>query len=301
MKEAFITKDLGAPKLELIALCNTIIDDLSAQGYTLTLRQLYYQLVARDLIPNRLREYKRLGDVLNDARLVGLVDWDAIEDRTRNLRRLSHWDSPEEIVDTCAEQYRRDLWENQPNYVEVWVEKDALVGVLEKACDPLDVPYFSCRGYTSQSELYAAGKRLARKRRRGQEVHIIQLGDMDPSGWDMTRDIEDRLRMFAQSRVKVHRIALNMHQVEEYSLPPNPAKSTDSRFGKFVEEFGDESWELDAMAPSAIDELITSTVRELIDEEEWRKTEQLQEKEKNCLQQVSSRWHEVAELVSRHD
>lgn len=150
--------NLGPAKLALVEQANAIIGEYRAQGFDLTLRQLYYQFVARDLLANRLQEYKRLGDVINDGRLAGLIDWDAIVDRTRFVRSLAHWNDPADIVNGAAQQFRVDLWATQPNRVEVWIEKDALVGVIEGVCQELDVPFFSCRGYTSQSEMWAAAQ-----------------------------------------------------------------------------------------------------------------------------------------------
>jgi hypothetical protein len=191
MKEKFQDRKFKLDSLALIERSNGIIAEYMADGYMLTLRQLYYQLVSRDVIPNEQREYNRLGGIINDARLAGLVDWDAIEDRTRNLQSLSHWSTPDELVDLAATQYRIDKWsrENGQKYrPEVWVEKDALIGVLERACNELDVPYFSCRGYTSQSELYGASKRMLWAIENHQTPCVIHLGDHDPSGKDMTRD-----------------------------------------------------------------------------------------------------------------
>lgn len=181
--------------LDLIRLVNEVINDYKAQGYELTLRQVYYQLVARGYIPNNERSYKNVGNLINDGRLAGLIDWYAITDRTRNLRGNSHWDTPSEVIASAKYSYLLDKWEGQPNYVEVWVEKDALVDVVGQACRPLDVPYFSCRGYTSQSEMWMAAQRFRRQDFREQRI-IIHLGDHDPSGIDMTRDIQERLDMF---------------------------------------------------------------------------------------------------------
>jgi hypothetical protein len=128
--EAFIQRAFRPDSQRIIEQAVEIIEDYTAQGFTLTLRQLYYQFVARDLIPNRQSEYKRLGSIINDARLAGLIDWDMIEDRTRNVRKVSAWESPQEIVSAIAEQYKEDLWAGQSQRVEVWIEKDALVGVV---------------------------------------------------------------------------------------------------------------------------------------------------------------------------
>lgn len=297
MKERFRHIAFKGKTKTMINIANDIIEQLAGMGYTLTLRQLYYQLVARDVIPNKQSEYKRLGSILNDARLGGWVDWDAIEDRTRNVRSVAHWQSPEEIIESCAYSYRIDKWHDQPYRIEVWVEKDALVGVLEKACRGLDVAWFSCRGYTSQTAVYNTSKRLLDYISAGQTPVIIHLGDHDPSGKDMTRDIDERLAMFCGRDIDIRRIALNWDQIEEYSPPPNPAKDTDSRFEKYREEFGDESWELDALDPQVIDKLITDEVASLRDEIAWHDACELEKRMRDELGQCKERWKEVVGLL----
>lgn len=299
MKQKFKSFNFKPDTLDMIAKAVVIIDELQAAGYTLTLRQLYYQLVSKDIIANKQTEYKRLGSILNDARLAGMVDWNAIEDRTRSLESVGHWSSPSDIIRACATSYHVDKWLEQENRVEVWVEKDALVGVLEKACRELDVAWFSCRGYTSQSELYVAGKRLARYARGRQKPIVIHLGDHDPSGIDMTRDITDRLEMFAGHSVKVERIALNMDQIEQYNPPPNPAKITDSRFAGYEALHGDESWELDALPPPVIHQLIVDTVLQYRDETLWDEACAKEEREKAQLQRTSERWDEVCDFIGQ--
>lgn len=171
--------------LELIKLVNQVVEEYQAQGYELTLRQAYYQLVARGYIPNNERSYKNIGSLINDGRLAGLIDWYSITDRTRNLRSNGHWDNPADVIGSARYSYMLDKWQGQPNYVEVWVEKDALVDIVGQACRPLDTPYFSCRGYTSQSEMWSAAQRFIRQGDR-ENRFIIHLGDHDPSGIDMT-------------------------------------------------------------------------------------------------------------------
>lgn len=269
----YIERKFKPGTLAIIEQANEIIDDYFEQGYSLTLRQIYYQFVARDLIANKQSEYKRLGSIINDGRLAGLIDWEAIEDRTRNLQRFSSWDSPASILRAAAENYRIDLWKRQPCAVEVWIEKDALIGIVENACETHRVPYYSCRGYTSQSEIWAAAMRFDRELDGDAErAVVIHLGDHDPSGLDMTRDIQDRLRMLAYrhgQKIEVKRIALSMAQVEEHTPPPNPAKVTDSRFEGYAAQYGNESWELDALEPGMLVELITDTVGEFIDWDLW--------------------------------
>ena len=270
-----------------IAQANSIINEYRAQGYTLTLRQLYYQFVARDLIPNTQRSYKNLGILISKGRLAGRIDWNAIEDRTRNLVSPNHWDSPAQIIRSCADQFRIDTRATQRYRPEVWIEKEALVGVIAPVCSELDVAYFACRGYVSQSEQWRSGRRGRAYEDDGQSLVILHLGDHDPSGMDMTRDNHDRLAMFARMGVEVRRLALNMDQVEEYSPPPNPTKITDSRSPAYIEEYGDSSWELDALEPRMIDQLIRDAVADLTDEPERQAQLEIQAEHRERLTEIA--------------
>ena len=140
MKTVYREKRFADATLAVIEAADAILHEYDAQGYTLTLRQLYYQFVARDLLPNTQRSYKRLGSIINDARLAGYIDWDHMEDRTRNLQRLPDWSDPAEIVESAAKQFRLDKWADQEFRPEVWIEKDALLGVIEGVCDKPKCP-----------------------------------------------------------------------------------------------------------------------------------------------------------------
>ena len=279
MKEAFLDIRFGRATRELIDHANGIVGEYQALGFILTLRQLFYQFVSRPTLglANTFDDYKRLGRTVTDARRVGLIDWDAIEDRTRNVHRLPTWDDPPEIIASCAEQYREDLWASQRNRPETWIEKDALTGVIEGVCDELRTPYFSCRGNVSDAEMYAAGKRFRRQVDRGQIPIVLQLVDHDPTGLDMTRDIRERLAMFAGQEIEVRRIALNINQIDQRDetgriigrLPPNFAKEKDARYADYVKRFGRDCWELDALAPNVISNLVRAELNSLIDRDAW--------------------------------
>ena len=209
-----------------------------------------------------------MGNTISNARLAGLISWEAIVDRTRNVRANQHFKDVGDILEAAAGSYRLDLWGGQEQAVEVWIEKEALIGVIEPVCVELDLPYFACRGYVSQSEQWRAGQRaMTRWNHDGQKTVILHLGDHDPSGIDMTRDNLDRLAHVMGGDVELKRIALNMDQVEQYSPPPNPAKVTDSRWQDYMAEFGPSSWELDALEPSVINELIETEVAKLRDDD----------------------------------
>ncbi len=281
--------------LDLIELVNRIINEYQAEGYELTLRQVYYQLVARGYIPNSERSYKNLGNLINDGRLAGLIDWNAIVDRTRNLRRNSHWSNPQSIMESAKYSYMLDRWRDQPNYVEVWVEKDALIGIVSQICQKLDVPHFSCRGYTSQSEMWTAAMRFNQYDYKESRT-IIHLGDHDPSGIDMTRDIQERLQLFGAD-VDVKRVALTMEQIERFNPPPNPTKLSDARASGYISKYGHECWELDALEPKIITSLIHNEVTALMDEDLFHDVAKRETIDKANIQLICDNYEDVVESL----
>lgn len=300
----YVAKELRGSSLALVDRANSIIAEYRSLGFTLTLRQLYYQFVSRDLLRNTMKEYKRLGSVINDARLAGLIDWNAIEDRTRGVRGSPHWESPKDIVSACAQQFRLDKWADQVNYVEVWVEKDALVGIVEKACLPLDVNYLACRGYTSQSEMWESAMRMVEKSETGRVCHVIHLGDHDPSGVDMTRDIMDRLALFCQHHdvvpPDVHRIALTIEQVHQQKPPPNPAKLSDSRATGYIRKHGSQSWELDALDPAYLSRLIRKSVEGLMDRDLFEAIRSEEDAHQKEIKSAADNWDHVVSSLRQH-
>lgn len=281
--EKFKTIAYRKDTLDIIAHAQEITEEYKRRGFTLTLRQLYYQFVSRDLLANKQSNYKRLGSIIDDARQTGHLDWSTIEDRTRNLKSPSTWESAESILRAVADQYQENPWKKQKFWPEVWIEKDALIGVIEPVCSEFRVPYFACRGYASQSEIYGAGKRFADLYRQGYQPIVFYLGDHDPSGMHMPLDVGGRISLFSGRDIEVRRLALNRDQIDEYSPPPNPAKETDSRFEGYAAEHGDESWELDALDPDVISDLIRSEIDGVRDEDLWNETIQEEEANKKGL------------------
>lgn len=308
MKQLFVPKEFNDTHLGVIDNANSVIRKYQAQGYDLTLRQLFYQFIANDLFPdswlidlgggqmtkNHERNYKKLGSILNDARLAGHVDWSAITDRTRELVSWRHETSVADALERLLRQYALDMWETQPCRVEVWVEKEALAGVVERICGRYDVPYFSCRGYTSASSAYGAYQRVYDNWNMDQKTIILHFGDHDPSGIDMTRDITDRLELMVSSTLgsgdssecfEIRRLALNWEQVTEYNPPPSPAKITDSRAGDYIAKFGEDSWELDALPPDKIADLVKNELETIIDHDAWADRLEEIDNHKETLQQ----------------
>lgn len=298
-KIAYRTVALRGSSLKLVEQANQIIADYERQGYSLTLRQLYYQFVSRDLIQNKDTEYKRLGEVISNARYAGLISWRAIEDRTRNLAGLQSWVSPASIIGASARGYRIDKWATQPYRVEIWVEKEALAGIVQRSANAVQCDYMACRGYMSSSEMWEAAQRFIRYREAGQVPVVLHIGDHDPSGVHMSEDIYDRIAEFMSRHgvkpILFERLALNMDQVEQYNPPPNPAKLTDSRCADYIDKYGPSSWELDALEPSVLDSLMTTAVMARRDEDLWATAVLKELEEKKQLEWVRDNWASIRE------
>lgn len=249
---------------------NSIIQEYQDDGYVLTLRQLYYQLVSRDVIPNQQKEYAKLSKLLKEGRMSGIVDWSAIEDRLREPEKPASFDSPEDILQAGINQYQVPRMEGQSNYLEVWVEKDALSGVLKRITEKYHVPIVVNRGYSSITAMHDAFDRFTRAMQGDADrITVIYLGDYDPSGIDMIRDVKNRILEFSQQDniydFEIAPIALTRKQIEQYDPPPNPAKMTDPRAGKYVSEHGTTSWEVDALPPKVLNKTLEDAIVKRID------------------------------------
>jgi len=300
---AYIHKNYHKATLELIEQCQEIIEEYARAGFDLTVRQLYYQLVSRAYIPNNEKSYRRTVSTVSDARMTGHINWLSIVDRTRNVRSNPHWKTPAEIMSSAAQGFQLDKWNDQDERVEVWIEKDALIGVIGDVCRRQDVSYFSCRGYVSQSEIWRAAQRIRdRWEYQNQKTVVLHLADLDPSGVDMTRDITDRLTTFTQywegSEFTVDRIALLESQVLQYNPPPNPAKLSDSRSSDYIRIFGYSSWELDALDPTVLAQLIQTNVQAHRDQDLWEEYLQRENEDKAHLGLISDHFGAIAQYAT---
>lgn len=295
--EQFIEKTFHRKSMELINQADAMIASYTAQGYTLTLRQLYYQFVARGIIENSEKSYKNLGNVITDARDAGLLPWDGIEDRNRGVRGWLIEEDTNSILASLPDNYAVDMWAAQDYYIEVWVEKEALGSVIQRAAMKYRVSYMSCKGYLSASEAYRAGKRMAEASDLGKTPVVIHLGDHDPSGIDMSRDNLDRLCLYSRGDVELHRIALNFDQVQQYNPPPNPTKLSDSRAEGYIANHGYTCWELDALEPSVLVKLIHDTIDPYVDDDQWHSDLARERDAKAELAQVGDRWPEIRRFL----
>lgn len=273
MKEIFDHKlRLNKANKVMLETINGILEEYAKDDYVLTLRQLYYQLVSKDIIPNNDKEYGKLSNILKKGRMAGIVDWAAIEDRVRRPQ-LPWWcHDIKDAQRTIIQQYRLDRMSTQGENIEVWVEKDALSNVLYRVTSKYHIRLMVNRGYSSVTAMYDAYKRLS------SGDTILYFGDHDPSGLDMIRDVRERLQEFGLE-INVVPVALTMPQVIQYNPPPNPAKITDSRAAWYIQQWGQSSWELDALPPRELIKLCEDEVLKIIDLELWQ--EQVDQEKKD--------------------
>lgn len=284
-KEAFKDNNFRESSLQTIDKANKIIEQYTAGGYRLTARQLYYQFVSKNWIVNSEKSYKNLTNLISEARLAGLIDWDAIEDRGRVPQRAGEYRDLRQLVDAALASYRLPRLQGQECYVELWVEKQALAGVLWPIAHEHHITLMVNKGYSSQSAMYDSANRFRyRMENYGCERGVLlYLGDHDPSGEDMVRDIRDRFEMFGVHDVDVEKVALTMAQIKQYRPPPNPAKITDPRAAAYIEKYGEHSWEVDALPPDVLNELIEGHISALLDTEKVEEIKEQEEKDKKEL------------------
>ena len=275
------------PRIKRAKLLELAEEVAGEYGGNLTLRQLYYQLVARGYIANIDKEYKRLGAALSKARLSGDFPFDWLTDRTRENRpgnftrsdvslRTALVEAEQTIHDLPEYLIERDPWWGQKTHVSVWVEKEALAGVFEEPCEQWGVSWFVARGYSSLSALYDWAKTLheTSEDQEYDEAVVLYFGDFDPDGWEIPRSAERNINKILKLEnwywdvppVRFERVALMMDQIRQFNPPPFPAKVTSKRYAKFVEEHSTtNAWELDALDPKTLEGLINASVRKYFD------------------------------------
>jgi len=259
--------------------------DILAEQNPMTVRQVYYQLVSRQVIKNNRGAYQAVSNALVDARREGLIPWEWIEDRLRRPRTVSMWNGLSDFAETCRRAYRRDVWDTQPEYLEVWLEKDALSGIFEDVLDPYGVTLNVGRGYDGWDSIHNAATRYLDT---DAAVTVLYFGDFDPSGEDMNRSLKERLASLGCAP-EIIKCALVPEDIERYDLPPDFAKQTDTRATAFIAKHGDVSVELDALPVDVLRDRLIKEVSSRMDLDALKKIQELEETERSQLVGLLSR------------
>jgi len=269
-------------KAEMAAIRDAVIEVLQVDA-PMTVRQVFYRLVSGGLIGKTEAEYKQtVGRLLTEMRLDGTIPFGTIADNTRWVRRPRTYSSVEDALRRTAQFYRRSLWAEQDAYVEVWLEKEALAGVLVEETDPYDVPLLVTRGYPSLSYVYEAAQAIAAT---DKPAFILYFGDHDPSGVDIPRNVMARLHELApEAEISLERIAVTRAQIVEMGLPTRPTKQSDSR-SRFFEG---ESVEVDAIPPAILRALCRGAIEDYVDPRQLEIVRVAEQSEREILLRIAA-------------
>lgn len=266
-----------------VAILKAAIEVLT-ETHPMTVRQIFYQLVSRQVVENSRGSYQAVSNVLVDARKSGEISWRWIEDRLRRPRTVSMWDDLADFADTVQQAYRRDVWATQPGYVEAWLEKDALSGIFEDLLKPYGVTLNVGRGYDGWASIHNAADRYLNH----DDVTVLYYGDFDPSGEDMVRSLRERLEFF-DCVPEIVKCALTSEDVDRYNLPPAMTKITDSRRAAFIAEHGDRCVELDALPVDVLRERIKAEIQRCMDLKALETVQKMEKQERHHLVTLLSR------------
>ncbi|HBN27223.1 MAG TPA: hypothetical protein DD405_07125 [Desulfobacteraceae bacterium] len=260
---------------------------IKSYDFPLTLRQIYYQLVAKQIIPNRQKYYMKLSRLCVIGRDEGILSEDAFADRLRQIDKPSSWLDLSSFFESVKRSYHKDKWQDQDAYIEIWTEKDALRSVLTEITYPYDVPLMVVRGQVSRTAIYESYERFEEKLNEDKDCYLYYAGDFDPSGLSIYHSLVERLKKYgaAGDYVNFERIALTPEQIERYNLPSDPGKQSDPSYKRFVLEYGDNVVELDSLPPDALRELVKKHIEEHIDNSVLAHVQKTELKEQAWLQE----------------
>lgn len=283
---ASTTKQRRRTKAEIGRIREAIIEVLEIEK-PMTCRQVFYQLVSRGAIAKTEAEYQRtVIRLLVEMRRSEEVPWGWISDQTRWIRRPKMHNSLSELLNETATLYRRNLWRDQNCHVEIWLEKDALAGVLVDATFEFGVPLMVSRGYASLSYLQATAEFLASEH-CDKPCYLYHFGDHDPSGLGIGEHIEKQLREFAPE-VEIHfeKAAVTPEQIEEWQLPTRPTKRTDTR----ARGFEGDSVDVDAIPPNKLRALCRGCIAQHIDPDAWDRSRLIEAEERSSIESLVEQW-----------
>lgn len=252
-----------------------IKQEFDEQQPPMTVRQMFYRMVVAGFVTKDLSGYRRVQQQLLKMRRRAAIPHGWITDNTRWVRKPRTYESLIDALMHMQEYYRRALWSRQSEYIEIWLEKEALAGVVNAVTQHYDVPLFVARGYSSETFIFEAAENM---KGVDKPIHVYHFGDYDPSGRDMSRDIQERLRSFGVD-FTFTRVAVTPAQIRDYDLPTDFASVKDSR----TKRYGNLAVQLDAIPPSVLRQLVQGVIEQHINVHELRVTEHIEQQERETI------------------
>jgi hypothetical protein len=240
-----------------------------AEEYPMTIRQLFYRLVSAGLLENNRAQYQLVSRIMTKARDDGRVEYEWLVDRSRPEYKATVFDDAAEYAEAVKQSYRKDYWATQPNHVEIWVEKDSIIGSIEPTTKDLGVVVRVGRGFVSTTRVHEIAEHFNRTLASGKSITVFYLGDWDPSGANIETDVENRVRAQGSGDFHMERLAIFKRDIRRFKLPPLRVKDTDPRSAAFAAEYGKDCVELDALPPDELRRRINNAVNDLIDHDLW--------------------------------
>ncbi len=213
------------------------LNDFKNRGIKPTLRTIFYSLVSLNVIENTKSSYKQLSDYTVKKRECGVLPMNCFTDASRSI--IEDFDDRFITLDdyiniaisylrNASTDYAKNVprWYKQPNYVEVWIEKDAMVGTFHSILQDMQIRIVPTRGFSSITFLYSNVNRLKKIQDTGRSIFIRYFGDFDPSGEIIEHNIKNKLQSYGLSRFDFNRIAINESHISKFRLPQNPDVNT---------------------------------------------------------------------------
>ncbi len=280
----------GTENRKTTALIDAAVEILDAES-PMTIRQLFYRLVSRGSIPNDRNHYQMVSRVMTKARDDGRCDFDHIVDRSRPQYSPNVFTDAGRYAEVVQCAYRKDYWATQPNHVEIWAEKDAIIGSIEPTANELGVVIRVGRGFLSTTKAHDIAEHF---QGIDKPITVFYLGDHDPSGQDIERDLYARITGYGSGYFDMQRLAIHKSDIADFDLPPLRIKDTDGRAAKFRAKHGEDCVELDALPPAELRRRITEAVEELQDGELWQRAVEVEKVELASIRDAGAMWANLA-------
>ena len=264
---------------EILTACQSIIKEEDR----VSLRHLFYRVVSLGLIEKNETEYQKLSGYSMKWRRNGSIAWNSFVDTARYYHGVETYSGLSDALENSKNCYRRNLWQSQKIYVEIWTEKEAIAAIAQQAAEPFGVPVFPMKGFGSGSALHSIANMIKWQQRLGKKVYVYHLGDHDPSGRCIDESTVRNLRDDHGVVFHFQRIAVNPDQIKLYNLLTRPTKRADTR----AKNFEGESVEVDALAPHIIRNLVESSIAQHIDRAAWEREKEIEAMEKETFDRMA--------------
>jgi hypothetical protein len=259
--------------------------------FPMTVRQLFYRLVSAEQVLNTRGDYQKVSRMMTTARADGRCKYEWIVDRSRPEYTVGAFDDPGQFIEAMQSIYRKDYWKLQPKYVEIWTEKDAIVGSIQATTNELGVTVRVTRGFSSTTKVHEVAEHFASV---GKPITVFYLGDHDPSGRLIEADMQARVHEHGSGAFTMRRLAIHAGDIRKFKLPPLRVKPSDSRADAFVKRYSDKCVELDALPPRELRQRIQDAVEDLQDREIWDRAVAVEKVEVQSIQDLVALWPKTA-------